>query len=108
MSHDPAGLLGGHQGLALGHRSHGRGDLLHRALLAQIALGTRIQRASALVLLGRRGEDHDVRLRVRFLDASGRRDAVYPWHLQVHQHDVRLLVQGHLDRRLAVVDDRNH
>ena len=76
----------------LGEKSDGAGAQSQQAELALVAAGER----------------HHALVRVRLEDPTGRQDSIEPGHHDVHQHDVRLVVQAEFHGLVPVLRLRDH
>ena len=82
--------------------AHRLSELRGLGVLEQVADRARVERAKDLLAVGERGEDDDGDVGLRGGDPPGRLDPVEHRHLEVHQHDVGLVLRAQADGLLAV------
>jgi hypothetical protein len=101
---EPAGDVGGEQGVAGGDVAHGGGQLAGPDRLEQEAAGARAHRLVDVLVEVEGGQDQHAGGAAGDLDhPAGGLDAVQAGHAYVHEHHVGAQPAGQLDRLDAVV-----
>jgi hypothetical protein len=86
----------------------GPADLGPGGVLGQVAERAGLQGADDRVVVGVGGQHDDLGLRMAGPDTPGRFHPVAPRHVQVHEHDSRVLGRDRLDGGLAVLGLADH
>ena len=103
LGDDSPGDRGGQERVAGGHDPDRVDQLLGWGVLEQEAAGTGPEGLEHVVVPLEGGEDDDPAPQGRLLaDPSGGLQAVHLRHLDVHEHDIGLVLPGHDDGLLAV------
>ena len=90
------------RGVARGDGQDRRADVLAAGVLGQIAARARAQRPEHALVVGVGGERDHPHLGMALAQPARRLDPVQPWHAQVHQHDLGLVLVDQRERLLAV------
>jgi hypothetical protein len=108
LAHEPPRDARGERRVAAGRGPDARGELVRLGVLQQVADRARVERRGDAHVVRERGEHEHRRTHAQAGDPARRLDAVDARHLEVHEHDVRLAVEGQVDRLLAVGGHADH
>ena len=106
LSQEGRQVARGHDDLAGGRSPDDIQYLVHRSRFRHVAAGTGRQRLRDRVGTFDAGEQHHLRVRRGVQDPASGLDPVDPRHVEIHQHDVRLLPEER--HRLIGIARRTH
>ncbi len=85
-----------------GYGPDGIVQVLGRAVLQQVTVGTTSHHLQHVVLIVMSGKDKNLHMRNVFLDMTRRFQTIQPGHTDVHQYNIRIQLEGEINREAAI------